>query len=445
MMMMTKQRNGKMVLRAGGIGLVAIGLLLTFPGFVAPVTLDGGGFAAGDVFISLHTGQIQWRHADGTLVGTLANTVPGKAEGMAFDAALNLFVTHHCADNFCLGGNAVERFSPAGVSMGVFGSGYNCNPNSLLFDADGYAFVGQADCSGDVLKLSGTGVPSGSYDASVEARGTSWIDLAADGCTLYYTSASPKVKRYNVCADTQLSDFALLGDIAYDVKVLPDGGVLVADNSAIVRLNSAGAVIQTYDVIGEPDLWLGLGLAGDGSFWVSNYGSSNVFKIDLGTGNVQTSFNTGTPSFTVKDVEVTRAPASVTARGRMTGGGSVFTTSGMRVTHGFELHCDVSRNPNNLEVNWQGNKFHLEELTLAECTDDPTINPTPPPAPFDTYHGTGNGRYNGQAGATAEWTFTDAGEPGTGDRATITVKDSSGNTVLTVSGFLRYGNHQAHK
>ena len=122
MMMMTKQRNGKMVLRAGGIGLVAIGLLLTFPGFVAPVTLDGGGFAAGDVFISLHTGQIQWRHADGTLVGTLANTVPGKAEGMAFDAALNLFVTHHCADNFCLGGNAVERFSPAGVSMGV-------NPN----------------------------------------------------------------------------------------------------------------------------------------------------------------------------------------------------------------------------------------------------------------------------------------------------------------------------
>src|SRR5437773_1061167 len=218
---MTMQSEWKIALRAGGVGLVAIGLLLSFPGLVTPVSLDGGGFQSGDVFVSLQTGQVQWRHSDGTLVGTLANTVPGKAEGMGFDAAMNLYVTHHCADNFCLTGDSVERFSPTGASMGVFGSGYNCNPNSILFDADGYACVGQADCSGDILKLSGTGVASGSYDAAAEARGTSWIDLAADGCTVYYTSGSPNVKRYNVCAGTQLSDFAALGDIAYAVQVLP--------------------------------------------------------------------------------------------------------------------------------------------------------------------------------------------------------------------------------
>jgi hypothetical protein len=34
--------------------------------------------------------------------------------------------------------------------------------------------------------------------------------------------------------------------------------------------------------------------------------------------------------------------------GRMTGGGSVFETDGTRVTHGFELHCDVTDVPNTL-------------------------------------------------------------------------------------------------
>ena len=48
--------------------------------------------------------------------------------------------------------------------------------------------------------------------------------------------------------------------------------------------------------------------------------------------------------------------------GRMTGGGSVL---GSRVTHGFELHCNVTQTPNRLQVNWAGNRFHLEPLTRA--------------------------------------------------------------------------------
>jgi len=33
------------------------------------------------------------------------------------------------------------------------------------------------------------------------------------------------------------------------------------------------------------------------------------------------------------------------AAGRMTGGGSIYTEDGMRVTHGFELHCDIDIGP----------------------------------------------------------------------------------------------------
>lgn len=141
---------------------------------------------------------------------------------------------------------------------------------------------------------------------------------------------------------------------------------------------------------------------------------------------------------------IIHVPCSVP--GRMTGGGNVFTEDNVKVTHGFELKCDASKTPNSLEVNWgKGNKFHLESLASASCTDDPAIIPNPPAAGFDTYQGTGTGRYNGVAGATAEWTFTDAGEPGKNDFATILIKDSSGNIVLSVSGNLNGGNQQAHK
>lgn len=138
------------------------------------------------------------------------------------------------------------------------------------------------------------------------------------------------------------------------------------------------------------------------------------------------------------------APPPGAIEGFMTGGGSVFTAGGVRVTHGFQLHCDAAELPNNLEVNWgKGNRFHLESLTSAACTDDPTIDPGSPAAPFDTYVGEGTGRYNGVSGATVKFTFTDAGEPGSNDMATIVISDSSG-VVLTVTGKLDRGNHQAH-
>jgi hypothetical protein len=64
------------------------------------------------------------------------------------------------------------------------------------------------------------------------------------------------------------------------------------------------------------------------------------------------------------------------------------------------------------------------------CSDDPAIVPNQPNAGFDTYEGTGVGRYNGVDGATASWRFTDAGEPGTSDTAQITIWDADGNQLL---------------
>lgn len=129
--------------------------------------------------------------------------------------------------------------------------------------------------------------------------------------------------------------------------------------------------------------------------------------------------------------------------GRMTGGGSIIS-NGLRVTHGFELNCDVTQNPQNLEINWDDNRFHLEQLSTAFCSKNPLIDAAYPAAGFNTYTGSGVGRLNGISGATVNWTFTDAGEPGANDTAVYTIRDSGGNLILTASGNLDKGNQQAH-
>src|SRR5438477_4732233 len=55
----------------------------------------------------------------------------------------------------------------------------------------------------------------------------------------------------------------------------------------------------------------------------------------------------------------------------MTGGGVIRAVNEadgrqVQVTHGFELHCDLSNVPNDLEVNWNGGQsFHLERLGVS--------------------------------------------------------------------------------
>ncbi len=268
-------------------------------------------FASGDLFLSLSTGQVQWRRHDGTLNAVLVGLMPGRAGGMAFDAAGRLYVTHGC-EGFglvpvCPSGGGVEVFSASGALVGPFGSGYNCNPNSIRLDAAGNAYVGQSDCLADILKFDSRGTLLASYVVAPELRGSDWIDLAAGGCTVFYTSRGAHVKRFDTCTNAQLPDFntaPLPGPAAYAVRILPDGGVLVANLSAVVRLDALGNLVQSYAALGEPQSWSWLDLAGDGTFWVANDYSSNVYRFDVATGTILASFNASPASSTVIGVAV---------------------------------------------------------------------------------------------------------------------------------------------
>ncbi|HEU5170079.1 MAG TPA: hypothetical protein VFU46_06060 [Gemmatimonadales bacterium] len=269
-------------------------------------------FAPGDLLLSFENGSVQWRDPAGRIKSVLVSTVPGPAEGMNFDSAGNLYVARWCGP-FCYTGDTVEKFNANGVSQGRWGSGY-CSPHAIDFDGAGNAYVGQADCAGIVLKLSGGAVTT-AYAVATENRGSFWIDLAPDGCTLFYTSWGPNVKRFNVCTSTQLPNFnqtPLPGGETHGLRVLPDGGVLVSSGAVIVRLNASGAVTQTYSLpTAEAQYWAGLDLVGDGTFWAANYLPSgvfnaNIFRFDLATGQVRASFDTGTPPEDVVDIRVSR-------------------------------------------------------------------------------------------------------------------------------------------
>ena len=137
-------------------------------------------------------------------------------------------------------------------------------------------------------------------------------------------------------------------------------------------------------------------------------------------------------------------PPPPPAEGRMTGGGFQLT-NGVRVSRGFTIHCDIILS-NNLEINWDDNKWHIDKpLTKATCIDDPAYDPTPPVAPFDTFIGEGVGRLNGVDGYLVQFTFIDAGEPGTGDKAAIRIIAPDNTVVLDIPlSLLGGGNIQAH-
>jgi DNA-binding beta-propeller fold protein YncE len=273
-------------------------------------------FQPGDILISLEPGPVQWRRPDGSLRAVLIPTVVGTGEGMAFDRSGNLYVTRWAIDSGRMTGNTVEKYNTLGLSLGSVGSGYDCDPHAIVFDATGNLYVGQAACSASILKfgpagsplqLGSIGSPTAEFRVAPDTLGAFWIDLAADGCTMFYTSWGPNVKRFDVCGGVQLPDFngaAVPGGEAQDLRALPDGGVLVSSGQVVARLDAGGALVRTYQVQGEEALWAGLDLVGNGAFWAGNYRTSNVYKFDLATGQVLAGFNTGTEPNTVVGIRV---------------------------------------------------------------------------------------------------------------------------------------------
>jgi cysteine-rich repeat protein len=165
--------------------------------------------------------------------------------------------------------------------------------SSIVFDDAANFYIAYVDNGLKIRKYNATGTLLETYSAEMEDRGSDWsysieLDLAKDQCTLYYTTISFQVRRFNVCNNTQLPDFATLPAMhAYALRLRPPGdgtgGLLVVCSDSIKRLNGKGNVVQSYEFPGEYFWWF-LRLDPDGiSFWAG--ADTNLYRFDIASGS----------------------------------------------------------------------------------------------------------------------------------------------------------------
>ena len=337
-----------------------------------------------------------------------SNGFPTFTTGGVFDSHNNFYV----ADD---SNNAISEYSSSGAPLGQFATGLD-NPESLVFDSSGNLYVGQQSTN-YIAEFSPTGQRLGDIGPlATELFGDDWIDLASDQCTFYYTSEGTDIYSFNKCTGQQgvyntqgsatspdFNQAPLPGSNAYQLKILADGDMLVADSSAVLLLDPSGNVIQTYSCASLPTpqgaapcggLLFAVSVDPNGtSFWTGDAQSGDVWHIDLGTGNVLTSFATGSPGLlfglTVDGQLMAATSPTITAQTQtflsppQTSGPIAFDTP----TPVSAVLTDSSGNP----VSGEPVTFTLNGDSAESCTSLPTgsdgvascdITPTVPAATY---------------------------------------------------------------
>ena len=242
----------------------------------------------GDVLAGVGNGIIKHFNSSGTLLDEINNgRETTYVTGMCFDSKSNLYATDF--------DGGMSKFDESGnLLVSEFGEGFGADPESCAVDSADDVYVGQADGEAKVLKFDTSGKLLASYEMEREDRGTDWIDLAADGCTIHYTSEGDEIKAFNVCTDEQLPPVATeLPGPCYAHRILADGSELVACSSVVEHVNAAGEIIKTYEPGGTGSLFA-LNLDPDGiTFWTGDLFSGEVWRINIATGDVVTTFNAG--------------------------------------------------------------------------------------------------------------------------------------------------------
>lgn len=263
----------------------------------------------GEIFVAVGNGQYQVWHPTpptATLVETIDQNFnnimfSGATAGCAFDPTYHPFTTNlfngdvfrHAIDD---PQNAIEQISVAGAG--------GAQPTSIAFDSAGNSYVGNAGGNGLIEEYSpsGTLVRTLPVNTNKLKGGSAWIDLSADGKTIYFTGTSNTISQFAV-SSSNVSKFASIsGATLYALRVLPtataNGGILLvaavfSGSSNIQLLNNNGHTVQTYSVAGQNNFQI-LTLDPNGtSFWAGNPTTGNFYRINLASGNIEVSANTG--------------------------------------------------------------------------------------------------------------------------------------------------------
>ena len=251
-------------------------------------SLLASNWRVGDVFVAIGNGQYKVFDKDGNLKETIPDGQDGMTGGCAFDSTYHLFTTN-------ISHAKVFRYridDPHGVLQVINPASQTSGAGSVVFARNGDFYVGDPT-AGAIRKYDHAGVLQMTYSVAVENGGTNWIDLTRNGKVIFYTSEGRLIKRFDVFNNAQLPAFANLGNPGspyfqlFALRLLPDGGLLVADKKNIKRLNSSGAVVKVYDAEGQND-WRSLNLDPNGlSFWAGDATSGKLYRFNIATGAIE--------------------------------------------------------------------------------------------------------------------------------------------------------------
>ena len=182
------------------------------------------------------------------------------------------------SDILLANGNRIDIFRSDGTLI-PFASGFPELITSLAIDEHGTIFAGQ-NLRPIITKFDSTGRLLGSFTVPTAQSGILTMDLGADQCTLFYSSGTSVIKRFDVCRNVPLSDFLDLGNgYIAKLRVVPDGGVLAATDAAIMRISAGGTIASLL-----PPGRYAVSVPTAESVWVGS--GEQLEKISLTTGAV---------------------------------------------------------------------------------------------------------------------------------------------------------------
>lgn len=345
-----------------GLGLVALlavmaaGLVMWAPSVFAHVAPT---YVIGDVFAGVGAGKVEWYEPNGTLHATLNTTSLSLEEtGMCFDAAGNLRTTNWTAGSMSLFDNT------GALTAASWAGPFSVHPESCVVNGAGSIYVGEVDGLNRLQKFNAAGATiGGPWSPAIQNRGVDWIDLAADQCTILYTSEGNLVKAFDVCAGggvgAQLPDFTpapLPSSPCYALRIRPNGEVMVACSANLYRLNAAGAVVDTYTPIGIMSFVFAMNLDPDGvTFWTGDFSTGDIWRINMAT-------HTGEAAKVFTAPPQVFSMAGLAVFGELTvGGGTVTCTQGFWKNH---TEAWTHLTPTDIPA-WGGGNTYLQILQTA--------------------------------------------------------------------------------